>query len=187
MQSLGTTKKKSSGNQIGLLIGLGVFFFILIVGVEVYKNRNSFNLGSDKPASDSSIPAAEIPQYEAFNKIVAVAFNNIGYHNIDNLGNYLSPYFQQDILYDVENSYTSQDLGQELKNGQLYCFAQDIQEVQTVVNKNQVSSWFTGMVTYSSRIKPGYLRVPFSFRLISQKFDNQFKVVKFVLLTKNPQ
>ncbi len=185
-KSFGKTQPSNKPSGPGKY-ALGIAGVALLVLLLVWSNRSSFhfNFPSAAPAGDSSIPASEVPQYEAFAKTVAVALNNIGFHNINNKGSELAPYFAQDILFDVQNSYITPEVQQLIVNSKAYCVGQDIQAIQTFVHLNQVSSWFTGTVAYQYKDRPGVIRIPFSFRLIVQKVQNQFKVVKFVLLTGN--
>ena len=86
-------------------------------------------------------------------------------------------------MYQFQNSFFTLDLQRQISDQQLYCTAEDVVSAETKVKNNQVSDWFTGDMEYTSHLTNSSIRIPFSFRLIIQKFPEGFKVVGFYLVT----
>jgi hypothetical protein len=186
MHKLGRVEKNDSAIGGWTKNVIWVIVIVAFVALLFFKAKGSLNLSSLMQSSqkqDGSIPAEEVPQYEAFAKKVAISICNIGFHNTQTYLADNSKYFSQDQVYQFQNSFFTLDLQRQISDQQLYCTAEDVVSAETKVHNNLVSDWFTGDMEYTSHLTNSSIRIPFSFRLIIQKFPEGFKVVGFYLVT----
>ncbi len=181
---LGRVEKNESSGINKYLIG-GVALVIL-VGFALFSHRGALKLSFPDFSSSSSsgaIPADQVHEYQEFAQKVAISICNIGFHNVQTYLADNSKYFAQDVLYDFQNNFFTMDLQRQITDQKLYCTAQNIVAAQCKVHDNQVASWLTGDMEYTSQLNNSSIHIPFSFRLIVQKFTEGFKIVGFYMAT----
>ncbi len=173
-------KSTSLGNIL-----IGVLLVLILIGFLVYLKRDSLNLKFNTNtvvSTDGSVPESELPLYTEFARKVAVSLCNLGFYNVQSYLQDNSKYFVQDILNDFQTNFFTVDLQRQIADQQLYCTAENLTAIETKIKGNMVSSWFTGNMEYTSKLTNSSVRIPFSYRLIIQKFPEGLKVVNFVFV-----
>ncbi len=176
--------KKETSNFSKIILGIGLV--IVLLGFSIFMHRGTFKLNLPDFTSSSSsgaIPADQVHQYLEFAQKVAISICNIGFHNVQTYLADNSKYFAQDVLYDFQNNFFTMDLQRQITDQKLYCTAQNVVASQTKVHGDQVACWFSGDMEYTSQLNNSSIHVPFSFRLITQKYPEGFKVVGFYMAT----